>query len=53
MESPDEVDVIEVDDRLKIDFNRREIWVDGGLVKLRPTEYRLVVSSGAECRLGS
>jgi DNA-binding response OmpR family regulator len=33
---------IEVDDRLKIDFDRREIWVDGELVKLRPTEYRLL-----------
>jgi len=35
-------EVIQVDDRLKIDFNRREIWVDGKLVKLRPTEYRLL-----------
>jgi DNA-binding response OmpR family regulator len=34
--------VIEVDDRLKIDFDRREVWVDGKLVKLRPTEYRLL-----------
>jgi two-component system KDP operon response regulator KdpE len=33
---------IEVDDRLKIDFDRREIWVEGELVKLRPTEYRLL-----------
>ncbi len=41
-ESQEEVDVIQVDDRLKIDFNRREIWVDGELVKLRPTEYRLL-----------
>lgn len=40
----DETDegVIEVDDRLKIDFSRREVWVDGELVKLRPTEYRLL-----------
>ncbi|NPV40267.1 MAG: response regulator transcription factor [Anaerolineae bacterium] len=37
-----EVDAIQVDDRLKIDFNRREIWVEGELVKLRPTEYRLL-----------
>jgi len=37
-----EEEVIEVDDRLKIDFNRREIWVEGDLVKLRPTEYRLL-----------
>jgi len=35
-------DLIQVDDRLKIDFDRREIWVDGALVKLRPTEYRLL-----------
>ncbi|HEY61455.1 MAG TPA: response regulator transcription factor [Anaerolineae bacterium] len=35
-------DVIEVDDRLKLDFGRREIWVDGKLTKLRPTEYRLL-----------
>jgi two-component system KDP operon response regulator KdpE len=33
---------IEIDDRLKIDFDRREVWVDGALVKLRPTEYRLL-----------
>lgn len=34
--------LIEVDDRLKLDFDRREIWVDGELVQLRPTEYRLL-----------
>ncbi len=34
--------VIEVDDNLKIDFNRREVWLDGKLVQLRPTEYRLL-----------
>jgi two-component system KDP operon response regulator KdpE len=34
--------VIEVDDRLKIDFERRQVWVGGKLVKLRPTEYRLL-----------
>lgn len=34
--------VIEVDDWLKLDFNRREIWVGGELVQLRPTEYRLL-----------
>jgi len=32
----------EVDERLKLDFDRREIWVEGELVKLRPTEYRLL-----------
>jgi DNA-binding response OmpR family regulator len=35
-------EVIEVDDRLKIDFGRREVWVEGEIVKLRPTEYRLL-----------
>ena len=35
-------DIIEVDDRLKIDFDRREVWVEGKLVQLRPTEYRLL-----------
>ena len=38
----DQVDLIEVDDRLKIDFSRREVWVDGEKVDLRPTEYRLL-----------
>ena len=38
----DEEGVIEVDDRLKIDFGRREVWVNEELVKLRPTEYRLL-----------
>ena len=31
-----------IDERLKIDFDRREIWLEGKLVKLRPTEYRLL-----------
>jgi len=35
-------EVIVVDDRLKLDFNRREVWVGSELVKLRPTEYRLL-----------
>ena len=34
--------LIQVDDRLKIDFDRREVWVEDKLVKLRPTEYRLL-----------
>lgn len=34
--------LIEVDSRLKIDFDRHEIWVDGKPVQLRPTEYRLL-----------
>jgi two-component system KDP operon response regulator KdpE len=35
-------DLIEVDDRLKLDFGRREVWLNDELVKLRPTEYRLL-----------
>lgn len=42
LESEENEDVIEVDERLKIDFSRREIWVNGKLIKLRPTEYRLL-----------
>ena len=34
--------MLEMDKRLKIDFDRREIWLEGKLVKLRPTEYRLL-----------
>lgn len=33
---------IEVDEHLKMDFDRHEIWLDGQLVDLRPTEYRLL-----------
>ena len=34
--------LIEVDQHLKMDFDRHEIWLDGKLVSLRPTEYRLL-----------
>lgn len=40
--SSDGEGVIEVDEHLKLDFGRREIWLDEKLVKLRPTEYRLL-----------
>jgi two-component system KDP operon response regulator KdpE len=33
---------VRVDDRLTIDFDRREVRVEGHLVRLRPTEYRLL-----------
>lgn len=33
---------IEVDERLKLDFDRHEVWVEDQLVQLRPTEYRLL-----------
>jgi len=42
MPTPAEESVIKVDDRLQIDFNRRQVIVDGEEVKLRPTEYRLL-----------
>ncbi len=42
MPSQAQHEIIEVDDRLRIDFDRREVWVEGELVKLRPTEYRLL-----------
>jgi len=35
-------EMIVVDDNLKLDFGKREIWVGGQQVKLRPTEYRLL-----------
>jgi len=34
--------LIEVDEHLKMDFDRHEVWKDGKIVKLRPTEYRLL-----------
>ncbi len=34
--------LIAIDDRLEVDFNRRQVFVDGEEVKLRPTEYRLL-----------
>lgn len=34
--------VLKIDDRLSVDFNRREVIVEGEHIKLRPTEYRLL-----------
>lgn len=34
--------ILKIDDRLSVDFNQREVIVDGERVKLRPTEYRLL-----------
>jgi len=42
MPSPSTKGPIEVDERLQIDFDRREVLVEGKPVKLRPTEYRLL-----------
>ncbi len=39
--SPEEA-VLKIDDRLSVDFNRREVIVAGEHIKLRPTEYRLI-----------
>jgi DNA-binding response OmpR family regulator len=39
--SPDEA-IERIDDRLSVDFNRREVIVNGERIKLRPTEYRLL-----------
>lgn len=39
--SPDAA-ILRIDDRLQVDFNRREVIVDGEHIKLRPTEYRLL-----------
>lgn len=38
---PDQA-VLRIDDRLQVDFNRREVIVNGEHIKLRPTEYRLL-----------
>ncbi|MBI2976370.1 MAG: response regulator transcription factor [Chloroflexi bacterium] len=40
--APAQKAAIKVDDRLQIDFDRREIFVDAKQVKLRPTEFRLL-----------
>ncbi|HMM28437.1 MAG: response regulator transcription factor [Chloroflexota bacterium] len=37
-----ETAVLKIDDRLSVDFNRREVIVAGEHIKLRPTEYRLL-----------
>lgn len=34
--------ILQIDDRLSVDFNKREVIVNGERVKLRPTEYRLL-----------
>lgn len=39
--TPEEA-VLKIDDHLSVDFNQREVIVDGEHIKLRPTEYRLL-----------
>jgi len=37
-----EESILEIDDRLSIDFNKREVIVEGEHIHLRPTEFRLL-----------
>lgn len=39
--TPDQA-TLRIDERLAVDFNRREVIVSGERIKLRPTEYRLL-----------
>ena len=39
--SPDDA-ILEIDSHLSVDFNQREVIIEGERVKLRPTEYRLL-----------
>lgn len=40
--SPTPRTVLDIDDRLSIDFNRHQVIVEGERIDLRPTEYRLL-----------
>ncbi|HEY8476259.1 MAG TPA: response regulator transcription factor, partial [Chloroflexota bacterium] len=40
--TPETSGVVRVDDRLSIDFDEREVIVEGRRIPLRPTEYRLL-----------
>jgi DNA-binding response OmpR family regulator len=40
--SPTPRTVLDVDDRLSVDFNRHQVIVEGERIDLRPTEYRLL-----------
>ena len=42
MPTPLEKTLMRIDDRLAIDFQRHEVWVENEKIKLRPTEYRLL-----------
>jgi two-component system, OmpR family, alkaline phosphatase synthesis response regulator PhoP len=45
-------DIIEVDERLKIDFDRREVWLEGKARQAAPHRIPPAVPPGAERRLG-
>jgi DNA-binding response OmpR family regulator len=34
--------ILKIDDRLSVDFNKRQVMINGEPIKLRPTEYRLL-----------
>jgi two-component system KDP operon response regulator KdpE len=34
--------ILKIDERLQLDFDKREVWLDGQLLQLRPTEYKLL-----------
>ena len=40
--APPESAILEIDDHLSVDYNRREVIVDGEHLDLRPTEFRLL-----------
>jgi two-component system KDP operon response regulator KdpE len=40
--APPESAILKIDDHLSVDYNRREVIVDGERVELRPTEFRLL-----------
>jgi two-component system KDP operon response regulator KdpE len=42
MPTPVTKTALRIDDRLQIDFRQREVIVDGEVIRLRPTEYRLL-----------
>ena len=44
--------IVAIDDRLQVDFQRRDVIVDGERISLRPTEYRLLLPPDTERRLG-
>ncbi len=41
-----------IDEHLKIDFDRREVWLDGDTGKIAPDRISSVVPPGTECWLG-
>src|SRR3990172_11745832 len=48
--APAEKSTLQVDDRLSVNFDRREVLVEGKPVKLRPSEFRLLYHRSEERR---